>query len=358
MTFTCEQCGYFTQTKCNLKKHTNRKTKCGETKQTKQNNVVNPCDFSSEEKDELNVKCTACDKTLRKRNFTNHTRTCRGVSKDACMYCLTRFDIQQSRSRHQKTCKLNPLNNHGKFATVKVDTQPATIPNNMMTGNITNNNNNIIDNSINIDNSIVNNITVVNFGNENINLLMNSEDPRLKSACKYILDTIDLVHFNVAHPENQNVRKLNKKSNLMEFRTNDRWEHESCTTGLPKLRQNLEFQLNAKFEEELIPDPSLKEFLYHKSKRGVVVQEDILEKFNPVVENLEQLNVQRCMTECDKVATQEVKRMKQICPNGLCTPIFVDNLFKMVNEVRVRYEEEPFTEIRKVFTYIKPHLSS
>ena len=349
--FTCGRCGYNTLVKCNYTRHMNKKVQCVPVTNGPVENISAPLQQNidimyARESCDTYVDCNKCEKRLKKTNYKRHLNVCKGVPKNTCRYCLFKFSTQPAHSRHQNRCKSKPIN---------LQEQPAT-PSGTSNGhieisNITNNN------TTNITNITNNNITnLVNFGSENLNMLLqNDSDPRLKSACKYILDTIDLVHFNEDYPENQNVRKLHKKSNLMEFKMNDRWEPESCKTGIPKLRLNLEGRLKTTFDDDLT-DPNLREFLYNKSHRGVVPQETILIKHNYV--NSVKSNEENCADECQRVAEKEVKRMKIIAPNGLCNTIFVDNLLKMVNEVRVRYEEEPLTAQKDMATYIRHHLPS
>ena len=62
------------------------------------------------------------------------------------------------------------------------------------------------------------------FGRENVDYLLNDEvDPRYENVKCSVKDCLDLAHFNKDH-QNQTVRKLNKKSDLMEFRSEHGWD--------------------------------------------------------------------------------------------------------------------------------------
>ena len=55
------------------------------------------------------VKCNSCEKVLLKTNFKKHTSICRQAPKNVCRFCKTYFNTPSVLSRHQKTCKKNPL---------------------------------------------------------------------------------------------------------------------------------------------------------------------------------------------------------------------------------------------------------
>lgn len=88
------------------------------------NDIGTQCVNEVEEKTQLNdnalfgydvidsnrVKCKACTKLLTKVNFKRHQLTCKKVPLNCCQYCKKLFNSQQSHSRHQKICKLNPMN--------------------------------------------------------------------------------------------------------------------------------------------------------------------------------------------------------------------------------------------------------
>ena len=141
------------------------------------------------------------------------------------------------------------------------------------------NNNNIVNN---IENN--NNITFNGFCHENVSYLTAniSTDNRLNNVCKRISDTIDLVHFNADHPENQTIRKLNKKSEFLEIRTpNNTWEMENDKIGIEKMQRNLEQTFQTKFDDaDDLNRSALSEMLYQKTLRGEIPEEEILNKYD------------------------------------------------------------------------------
>ena len=153
-------------------------------------------------------------------------------------------------------------------------------------GNVINNttNNNTTNNTTNnITNNVTNNHFNV-FGKEELSYILDNmeTDPRIRECLKSLVDTIELVHFNRDHPENHTVRKLNKKSELVEFRVmdntnpnNERWIQESCVTCIPKMQRNLEISLNTRFRD--VPSQTIfKEIMYHKSKQSTFASTECL----------------------------------------------------------------------------------
>ena len=198
---------------------------------------------------------------------------CRGVPKNTCKFVLKlSIDIKVVQNT-KSSVKENPVNYNNAIV---CDPSPVSYGNTY------------IDNSVNngtINNNNFNNTIVFNgFGREDVSYLTSNigTDNRIKTIRKNITDTMDLVHFNADHPENQTVRKLNKKSDLIEFRTPDNtWEYESEKTGLKKLQLNLEQQFRTKFDDvDDFNRSALSEILYHKTQRGGIPEDDILSKYD------------------------------------------------------------------------------
>ena len=208
--------------------------------------------------------------------------------------------------------------------------------------NITNNDNRQYNNITNTLNQFVQ----MNFGRENVDYLLNGEeetDPRYEKAKRSIQDCLDLVHFNHDHPENQTVRKLNKKSDLMEFRSENGWEQEACSTGIPKMRSNLEIKLNTKFHDKL-SNPTLRELLYHNSKRGALVHDAILAKYN----DLEHVNRIKCKEECDVIIQ---RFLKNTLPGIQKTPCVVRCLQTEINDARKKYDQTEMSLVEVAKSY-------
>ena len=85
-------------------------------------------------------------------------------------------------------------------------------------------------------------------------------------------DLLDLVFFNKDHERNQNVRKLDKKNGIVEFRVNEYWNPESIDTALPKIIRRMR-QILPKFN--ITESKYLKDLLYYKSVRGPLTENQI-----------------------------------------------------------------------------------
>ena len=318
--YLCEDCGYSTDIKCNYTRHKNKKVRCDvprTTRSTSSNSLPMRAAFTRVG-DTSRWECNECHKVVSKYSKRRHFETTcrRGLSILQCEYCHVLFETSNQKSRHKRKCTYNPSlsvhpgneNDRRPFGQGNI----GTFVNGDQHNTITN----------------INNI-VINFGNEDIGyLLENSVDPRVKIALNNLVDMIDIVHFNMDHPENQTIRKLNKKSDLIEFKQNNKWEHESCTTGIPKLRHNLESKLKTKFDDtdDLMVGPKLKELLYHKSKRGDISEEDILNKYTG-----ESLQL-KCLQECESVRANFLQTISQNMQNTPCVIKYLDNLLDKVRE--------------------------
>lgn len=276
--------------------------------------------------DERHVRCTGCAIRILKHNYERHATRCKGVRTDQCMYCHKRFESRSGKSKHQKKCGRTHRSTTEEAPPVGTTTTGGA-PNvyHILMMNVTNHFNLHFD-----------------FGEENVGYILDHQDPRYTSLTKSLKDSMDLVHFNEDHPENHTVRKLNKKSDLMEFRTktadgDDRWEQHDCSTGIPRLRSNLETKLNTKFEDDTaLSNPTLRELLYHKSKRGNLSEEDILTGHN----DLARVRERRCKAACDAIV---LNFLKHTGVNIQKTPCVVRCLQHELNETRRTYDQPELT---------------
>lgn len=301
MTYTCDTCGYKTDTKYNYTRHLEqRKNECKN---------ANP----------QQVQCSGCETTIQVRNYDKHKETCKGVPLAQCRFCPKTFLTRSGKSKHQKKCK-------EKTQIVTTTEEPSQqqqppaqclINNGNMTINITN--------------------ITLNFGQENVSYLLENQTPEIQRALRSLVDSVDVVHFNKDHPENHTVRKLNKKSNLMEFKTaDDRWEHECCRTGIPKLRHNLKEHLKTTFDDNTqITDPDLRELLYHKSLRGLIEEKSIVSKYHSNAAMVDTVAI-RCEDECDDIKSEF---FRTVSPNIQKMPCVVQDIQRRLNEVRNKYKQ-------------------
>ena len=322
--FSCQQYGYTTDVKSNLARHMKRKTGCcgvnanlptvnanlptvnanlptvnanlptvNANLPTVNANLRPANDHNNQyiTLEDDRVRCVNCDKELLRRNFRSHAHICKGVPKSTCRFCLKCFSFSSALSRHQNICKQNPAN-------IPPSIQQTIVQN---INNITNNN-------------ITNNITniTIKFGNEDMSYIEGRKevDERYAPALACFSDTLDLAFFNSDHPENQTVRKTNKKSDLIELRVNqDDWAPTESKVAIPKIKTKLASLLNVPIDCEM-RNTNFKDMLHSKTQRGPISEEHILERHNgpPLINTEEQMeNFEREineMSEYIKIYTQ------------------------------------------------------
>ena len=266
--FSCKQCKYTTDVKCNWIRHQQRKKPC-----MAQNVIGSGSDICTTEVNlstnvmirgrcfnylnDTHVLCNDCKKKLLKHNAKRHS--CRGSPRNTCIYCRKDFKHRQNVFTHQKTCKARPA--------VVPAIVPEIINNNNINSNngttiIINNNNNYNDNRTYIQNNT--------FGHEDLTVILNKleQDPRLKEAVSNFKTALSLVHFNKDFPENQTIRKMNKRSNTIELRQSvdpERWDLEPFETGFGRVMDNLQRQLKVDLNH-MYPINYIRDHMYHLSK--------------------------------------------------------------------------------------------
>jgi len=127
----------------------------------------------------------------------------------------------------------------------------------------------IVNNNYNYNRTYIQNNT---FGHEDFTIILNKleEDPRLQEAVLNFKTALSLVHFNKDFPENQTIRKMNKRSNTIELRQSvdpERWELEPFETGFGRVMDNLQRHLNLNLNlNHTYPLNYIRDHVYHLSK--------------------------------------------------------------------------------------------
>jgi hypothetical protein len=227
MEYNCDICNYKTKYVYNYNKHI---------KTLKHKNKEEEIHLLEDENTN-NFICNICNKKLcSKQSLINHNITCRGVSSSLeCYKCNKKFNNRSTRYKHEKKCNIT----NSKLININNTTN--------ITNNITNNN--IINNTINI--------TVNNLGNEKIEYLI--DDPEfikfmnncIENKIDGICNLIAKKHFDPLHPENHNIRKLNKKDNFIEIFNNNSWNLKNYKDGLDHFTITLETTISH-FMEKMV----------------------------------------------------------------------------------------------------------
>jgi len=128
-------------------------------------------------------------------NTSNHIKTYN------CRCCNKIFNNVKTRWAHEQKCKKNKIQENNKIEILENKIKELE---NKMNNNksITQNNSNNTTNNNN--NGTINNITINQFGNENIHALSVKEIKQLIKNDNYLIDIIKLLNFNEKYPENHN----------------------------------------------------------------------------------------------------------------------------------------------------------
>jgi len=260
--YECQRCGYNTTLRGNIKHHLNRK------------NICEPIldNISIEEmKDIYNLnetsKITSNNSNVLICSSKKLQNTPQNVVNKQCSYCCKEFSRIDNLNRHLKTCKMknNVLSENkelretveklliecSEMKNLLKNTTTATKKSTVPQHSISDNNNNT--NSLNTTNNN-NTIIINNYGEEDtkyitsdfiLNLLKNK-------PFKAIPEMIKHTHFNMEHPENQNIRITNKKEPYVKIRKDNKWELQDRKNTITDLidKQHIKIS-NEKIEEQI-----------------------------------------------------------------------------------------------------------
>jgi predicted RNA-binding Zn-ribbon protein involved in translation (DUF1610 family) len=300
--YNCDKCSYTTDKKSNFSKHLNRKTSCGDTLPTTQNNVF---------------RCSKCEyKVISQKGLTRHMNVCDGLNPLECPTCKATFTTRIAKNRHCKHVKcVAPYN-----ATLN---NTAVSSNVNIINNTTTNNINIVQNNNNSNNI---NITINAFGNENIDYIKN--DPRFPNIfarilnkqgaglCQYVM----YKHFHPEHKENHTVRKMVKKDRVIEMFDGENWIPDMQDTALDNILTNIK--------------SDYEEFIDHLFDSGnKIINKEILNKFMRNVGEAMELDVTGDHFDWNYDMPDDQKtRTRQMIYELLCTFIHTQSkkLFKDV----------------------------
>lgn len=282
--YSCTECKYSTETKSNYTRHVKNKHVCVVEESTK--------GYIVDTQDSKHVTCTQCHKRLLKSNVSRHLKRCKGVPTNTCVHCNKTFLTRHGKNNHSRTCR-QPLNNQ-------------------ILNSQNNHSNNVVTNSHNTTNNNQTNNITIRFGNEDLSYLQSKReiDERIDMVAQCLSDVLDLVYFNSDHPENQTIRKTNKKTDLIETRVNNNeWDHEESRLVIPKIKAKLESVLNVKCE--MMKASVFKDTLYLKSVRGLKSEENILEKYNGLAIESDPDDMRRFLKEVESTCDM----YRSACPN-------------------------------------------
>ena len=252
--YKCARCGYTTNQRCNFKNHLNRKNICNPLLEDISIDEIKFL-YGFEHIEKMLQNAPNCSK--RAPHYSSHIApncskrapNCsillqNTVSKGTCEYCLRNFSRNSNLTKHLKTCKKKKHHDleileEKNIEIEKLKLQLATNTTISTTNNTNNNSHNTINNTI-----IIN-----NYGEENIEhigkkYLLNLLG-RTHSAIPLLVEKI---HFDPAHPENQNIKLSNKKLPYIKIRKNDKWQYVDRKAEILNLIDAMCFILSNNYE--------------------------------------------------------------------------------------------------------------
>ena len=239
---------------------------------------LNPKTFLLSKDTSLSLRCEyCCQISSRLDNFKRHI--CKQKADDVryleieldlkididihskqCRFCFKDFSHKGHCTRHLTTCKAKQEYKEMLEAKLQ-ELQPKvtkSITNNNTTNNNTTNNNTI--NNTQINNNTINNLNmIVNpIGKENLDYITTKTIKKLRDTYTsndvFVAKMIELIHANEDHPENQNIKYTNLRSNTAKVKYKDTFEFENVDTAVNKIVRN--FADSIAFNEEYDRVPS------------------------------------------------------------------------------------------------------
>lgn len=244
--YQCERCGYQTCDKNRFDKHINRKFQCkvvtieckGEapTANSPPENRQKPLkparkppktakENLGESKNIDYYDCIYCGKIFtRKDSVTKHVKhSCKVLNKEMNQLEILKKEAQDIKDELEDNIKMKKIQMKQMTKNYRNSTKKliASNQNSYNTNNINNTQN------LNSHNTI--NITLNNFGNENVDHITTD---KLLGLSKFPYSAIPKLitekYFNMDKPENHNIRKTNKKDNFVEVYKDDQWQIENA----------------------------------------------------------------------------------------------------------------------------------
>tara|TARA_B100000401_G_scaffold435848_1_gene378262 strand:+ start:105 stop:986 length:882 start_codon:yes stop_codon:yes gene_type:complete len=280
--YNCPRCGYNTKYRSHIKNHLNRKNLCEPLIEDMEIEEIkfmyNLCE--DPKITQKNPKITHFEPKITQNNPILKPM----IKKFECLYCEKEFKRNWHLERHLKCCKIK------KSIDILQEKKQIlnTINNNTTNNNTTNNkilNNNTNTNCHNTNsNNITQNITINNYGEENLKCLTEEYLTKLiKGAFTAIPKLIEKIHFNPEYPENQNIKITNKKEPYIKVRKNNQWELQDKKETIDTIVDDKYYIL----DDHIDTQTELTEFeteIMEKFKERVNNDEDLLKEIKKKTE--------------------------------------------------------------------------
>lgn len=227
---TCERCGHESTSKSNLLKHLRRKTPCESLLSTKTPEEI--------------IKELLPEKEYNAKTYQ-------------CVYCCAKFNSSPNKYRHQRICKKKPSETDAVDETTKQMQKEIELLKKQVQSLQSAKEHRTVNNNTN--NGTINNIVINTLGRENISYLTKDSAYNtfmvkcIKSKVYGLMDFLVQKHFHPDHPENHNIRKLNKKDDFIEVHVNKEWQTRFADDVLESVFNYISSQF-ANFVEEVFSD--------------------------------------------------------------------------------------------------------
>ena len=117
-------------------------------------------------------------------------------------------------------------------------------------GNTTNNNKTETNNTLNLDNSVNNNVNLNVFGKENMEMVTDEiKKEMIKGPFKMMPKLLEMIYFNKDHPENHTMKLVNKNKDVMKIHDKDGWKLVDKKDTIDYVLEDKNYAIDSYFEE-------------------------------------------------------------------------------------------------------------
>ena len=224
--YTCKLCNYNTSLRTDYKRHLTTKKhnrnliKHHDICESAQTSLISEPFLTQNEpfltqKSSISEKktyfCEFCDKIFGSQShLTRHKRLNCKAKKD--------HDIEEISADKKEIAELKGQIN-------KLIDKVGTKTYHTHIGNTTNNNKTETNNTLNLDNSVNNNVNLNIFGKENLEMVTDEVKRELiKGPYKMMPKLLQMIYFNKDFPENHTMKMVNKNKDIMKIHDKDGWK--------------------------------------------------------------------------------------------------------------------------------------
>ena len=245
--YNCEVCNY----ESNIKSHYNRHLNTKKHKiNVEFNGVMNEKSIKKYTKDTQMIQNQKKRYTKDTQICTNDTQKYTNQNKNEfCEFCGKFFKSRPSMLRHVRTyCKIKKEMEAEEAKKDQIIIEQKEQINKLIdkVGNKTTIlTNSINNNSNNNTNNSNNNVQLNSFGNEDLSMLTNKVKKKMiKGPFKMIPNMMKMIYFNDKYPENQTLKLVNRKDNILQIHGNEGWEYVHKEEVIDEIIGNTNYEVD------------------------------------------------------------------------------------------------------------------